>query len=97
MEYLFLRIAHIEPLAPDFGFNMFIQGWRLYDTGYNYGATSGDPRFYAWIPLRGSIPPRKLRSGAYTSSGHTKTDMTLNDGFDLGNGFGRCDTLREEL
>ena len=83
----------ISPLAPDFGFNMFIQGWRLYDTGYNYGATSGDPRFYAWIPLLGQYTSKKTSFWRIYISGHTKTDMTLNDGFDLGNGSGaaiRC-------
>lgn len=92
MEYLFLRIAHIAAGA-DFGFNMFIQGWRLYDTGYNYGATSGDPRFYAWIPLLGQYTSKKTSFWRIYISGHTKTDMTLNDGFDLGNGSGaaiRC-------
>ena len=83
----------ISPLAPDFGFNMFIQGWRLYDTGYNYGATSSDPRFYAWIPLLGQYTSKKTSFWRIYISGHTKTDMTLNDGFDLGNGSGaaiRC-------
>ena len=72
---------------------LFIQGWRLYDTGYNYGATSSDPRFYAWIPLLGQYTSKKTSFWRIYISGHTKTDMTLNDGFDLGNGSGaaiRC-------
>lgn len=83
----------ISPLAAEFGFNMFIQGWRLYDTGYNYGATSSDPRFYAWIPVLGQYTSKKAAFWRIYISGHTKTDMTLNDGFDLGNGSGaaiRC-------
>ncbi len=82
----------ISSRAEAFGFNMFIQGWRLYASGYDYGTTSGNPRFYEVIPVLGQYNSKKTAFWRIyvTNKG---TNMTVNDAFDLGNGSGsavRC-------
>lgn len=82
----------ISSRAAAFGFNLFIQGWRLYASGYDYGTTSGNPRFYEAIPVLGQYNSKKTAFWRIyvTNKG---TNMTVNDAFDLGNGSGaavRC-------
>lgn len=78
--------------ADAFGWNMFIQGWRLYASGYDYGATDETPRFYIAIPLMGQYTASKRAFWRMYVTGQS-ADMTSNDGFDIGNGSGgavRC-------
>lgn len=82
----------ISSRAEAFGFNMFIQGWRLYATGYDYGATDETPRFYEVIPVLGQYTSSKSAFWRVYVTGKG-ADMTVNDGFDIGNGSGsalRC-------
>lgn len=78
--------------ADAFGWNMFVQGWRLYATGYDYGPGDETPRFYAAIPLMGQYTnSKKAFWRAYVTS--ESVNMTMNDGCDIGNGCGtavRC-------
>lgn len=79
-------------VADSFGWNMFPQGWRLYATGYDYGATDETPRFYTIIPIMGQYTDKKKAFWrAYVTS--ESANMTMNDGCDIGNGSGtafRC-------
>lgn len=77
--------------AEAFGFNLYPQGWRLYRSGYDYGANSGNVRFYCLIPMMGQTTPSKMALWrAYCT---TSADLVFDDGFDIGNGSGaavRC-------
>ena len=77
--------------AEEFGFNIFCQGWRLRRTGYDYGPGDNDPRFYAIIPMRGQYTATKKAAWRVYTTGNGS--MTVDDGFDFGNGCGaaiRC-------
>ena len=67
------------------------QGWRLYKSGYDYCANSGNVRFYCLIPMMGQTTASKMALWrAYCT---TSADMVFDDGFDVGNGSGaavRC-------
>lgn len=82
----------ISSRAEAFGFNLFIQGWRLYASGYDYGATDETPRFYEAIPVLGQYTSSKTTFWRIYVTGKG-ANMTVNDGFDIGNGSGgavRC-------
>ena len=85
-------LANRSSAADAFGWNMFIQGWRLFATGYDYGATDETPRFYIAIPLMGQYTSKKRAFWRMYVTGQS-ANMTCNDGFDIGNGSGgalRC-------
>ena len=77
--------------AEAFAFNLYPQGWRLYKSGYDYCANSGNVRFYCLIPMMGQTTASKMALWrAYCT---TSADMVFDDGFDVGNGSGaavRC-------
>lgn len=77
--------------AEAFGFNLYPQGWRLYKSGYDYSANSGNVRFYCLIPMMGQTTASKMALWrAYCT---TSADLVFDDGFDIGNGSGaavRC-------
>lgn len=79
-------------IADSFGWNMFVQGWRLFATGYDYGPGDPTPRFYTPIPLMGQYTnSKKAYWRVYVTS--ESANMTMNDGCDIGNGCGtaiRC-------
>ncbi len=79
--------------ADEVNFNMFCQGWRLRRTGYDYGPGDSQPRFYAMIPMRGNYSDTKMAAWRVYTNGQGVADLTINDGFDFGNGCGaaiRC-------
>ncbi|MCI1640553.1 MAG: hypothetical protein LKI42_04675 [Bacteroidales bacterium] len=81
--------------ADSFGFGMFPQGWRLYASGYDYGAnaTSNNCRYYALIPILGkTYSSTKTTQWRFYTKSSTTADMCLNDSFDIGNAAGaiRC-------
>ena len=81
----------ISERAEAFGFNIFCQGWRLRRTGYDYGPGDNDPRFYAIIPMRGQYTASKKAAWRVYTTGNGS--ITVDDGFDFGNGCGaaiRC-------
>lgn len=85
-------LASRSNAADAFGWNMFIQGWRLFATGYDYGATDETPRFYIAIPMMGQYTSKKRAFWRMYVTGQS-ANMTCNDGFDIGNGSGgalRC-------
>ena len=78
--------------ADSFGWNMFVQGWRLFATGYDYAYNTSNPRFYASIPLMGQYTDKKRAFWRMFVTGEG-TNMSCNDGCDIGNGCGtafRC-------
>lgn len=77
--------------AETFGFNLYPQGWRLYKSGYDYGANSGNVRFYCLIPMMGQTTASKMALWRVYCT--TSADLVFDDGFDIGNGSGaavRC-------
>ena len=46
--------------AEAFAFNLYPQGWRLYKSGYDYCANSGNVRFYCLIPMMGQTTASKM-------------------------------------
>ncbi len=80
-------------VADQVNFNLFIQGWRLRRSGYDYGPGDDQPRFYAMIPMRGNYSDTKMAAWRVFTNGQGVPDLTINDGFDFGNGCGaaiRC-------